>query len=457
MAEARATLVEGSVGRHLRSLTVPMIWGIAAIMSLNIVDTWFVAQIGERHLAAISFTFPVTMVLISLGIGLMAGTASALSRVVGSGDIQRVRRMTTDATLLATALAVVVTVAGLASMEWVFRAMGADDALLPLIEDYMTVWYSGFVFFLVPMVGFGAIRATGDSKLQSRIMIGVAVMNLVLDPLLIFGLAGLPRMEMQGAALASVLARAAGLFAGYWALQHRKNLLAFSFPSLEEFWRSNRDVLHVGLPAAGTNMIIPLAASIIVAIVATFGTDAVAGYGAATRIEQIALVVYYAMSSMIGPFVGQNLGAREYGRIEQAMSLCWKFCLWSGIALAVALVASGPSLVGFFGAGEEVNRVGSAYLWIVPVSFGLNGVVMVVNAAFNGLGKPLPAVAISMARMFVLTVPLAYLGSLMWGVNGVFAGVAVANAFSGVMAWVWIRRHFHRQFVMESETYGSNI
>ena len=125
--------------------------------------------------------------------------------------------------------------------------------------------------------------------------------------------------------------------------------------------------------------------------------------------------------------------------------------------MAVALVVSGPSLVGFFGAGAEVNRVGSAYLWIVPVSFGLNGVVMVINAAFNGLGKPLPAVAISMTRMFVLTVPLAYLGSLSWGVNGVFAGVAVANAVSGVMAWVWIRRHFRRQFAMESETYGTRI
>jgi Na+-driven multidrug efflux pump len=137
--------------------------------------------------------------------------------------------------------------------------------------------------------------------------------------------------------------------------------------------------------------------------------------------------------------VGQNLGAGKYDRIELAMVLCWRFCLWSGLALAAALVVLGSTFVGWFGTGEEVNRTGSAYLWIVPVSFGLNGAVMVINAAFNGLGQPMPAVAISLTRMFVLTVPLAYGGSMLWGVNGVFAGISLANILSGIMAWSWFK------------------
>lgn len=439
MTEKPANLTQGSVRGHLVSLTVPMIWGIAAIMSLNIVDTWFVAQLGERELAAISFTFPVTMVLISLGIGLMAGTASVLSRVLGSGDIQRVRRLTTDAALLAIALAIVLSVVGLLTMDQLFTVLGADQHLLPLIRDYMTFWYAGFIFFLVPMVGFGAIRATGDSKLQSNIMIGMAVANLILDPLLIFGLGGLPRMEMEGAALASVLARALSFVVGYWALRYKKKLITFALPGVAEFWRSCRSVLHVGLPAAGTNIIIPMATAVVIAIMAQFGSNAVAGYGAATRIEQITLVVYYAMSAMIGPFVGQNLGADQCDRIEQALSLCWKFCLRSGFAIAIALALTAPFLIGLFGNNEEVSQVGVTYLWIVPISFGMNGVVMVINASFNGLGKPMPAVAISLIRMFALTVPLAYGLSRVWGVNGVFAGVALANILSGVMAWSWIK------------------
>lgn len=434
-----AKLTQGPVRDHLVALTVPMIWGIAAIMSFNIVDTWFVAQLGEQELAAISFTFPVTMILVSLGIGLMAGTASVLSRVLGGGDIGRVRRLTTDATLLAIVLSIALSVAGLLTMDTVFSAMGADPHLLPLIRDYMTVWYAGYVFFLVPMVGFGAIRATGDSKLQGNIMMGVALVNLILDPLLIFGLGGLPRMEMQGAALASVIARALSFVIGYWALRYSKNMITFTRPGAAELWCSWRSVLHVGLPAAGTNIIIPLAHAIVIAIVAQFGSSAVAGYGAATRIEQVTLVVYYAMSAMIGPFAGQNLGAGLYTRIEQAMLLCWRFCLISGLAIAAVLAVAAPVLMGLFAENEAVSETGAIYLWIVPISFGMNGVVMVINAAFNGLGRPLPAVAISLTRMFLLTVPLAYGLSRIWGTYGVFVGLALANMLSGTLAWIWIR------------------
>lgn len=435
-----ATLIRGSVRHHLVSLTVPMIWAIAAIMSLNIVDTWFIAQLGEQELAAISFTFPVTMVLISLGIGLMAGTASVISRVLGEGDLKKVRRLTTDAGVLATLLAITCSVVGLLTMDWVFQTLGASAELLPLIRDYMVTWYVGFIFFLVPMVGFGAIRATGDSKLQSNIMIAAAVINLILDPLLIFGLMGFPRMEMQGAALATVIARALTFVVGFWALHYKKRMVTLTIPAVGDFFVSCRRIFHVGLPAAGTNIIIPLATGIVVALVAQHGANAVAGYGAATRIEHMTLVVYFAMSAMIGPFVGQNLGAQRYERIEQAFTLCWKFCLWSGLVIAGVLAISGPLLMGFFSDHSQVVEVGVAYLWIVPISFGMEGVVMVINAAFNGIGHPMPGVIISVTRMLILYVPLAYGLSLVWGVDGIFVGATLANILSGLLALWWFSR-----------------
>jgi len=440
MATPRATLTEGPVRGHLVSLTVPMIWGIAAVMSLSIVDTWFVAQLGEAELAAMSFTFPVTFTLVSLGIGMMAGTAAVLSRILGQGDVARVRRVTRDAAVLGALMAVIGSLIGLLSVDGVFRALGADDALLPLIRDYMVTWYAGFFFLLVPMVGLGALRATGDSRLQSRIMIATAVANLILDPLLIFGLAGFPRMELQGAALATVIARALGFAAGYWALQVNKRLVTYELPGLREFLASCRQVLHVGLPAAGTNMIIPLATGVVVALLARHGSNAVAGFGAATRIEQIVLVPYFAMSSMIGPFVGQNLGAGRYERIEQAMSLSGRFCVGSGLLIAAVLAPAAPVLMRQFADHPQVVEAGVLYLWIVPASFGLAGMVMVVNAAFNGLGRPLPGVAVSATRMVLLYLPLAWLLSLAWGVAGVFAGAALANVISGAGAWVWFRR-----------------
>jgi len=440
MTPPKAELTEGPVRAHLVALTVPMIWGIAAIMSLNLVDTWFVAQLGEQELAAMSFTFPVTFTLVSLGIGLMAGTASVISRVLGEGHIDRVRRLTTDAALLGTLLAAVLTAIGLLTVDEVFRLLGAGEDILPLIRDYMVTWYAGFFFFLVPMIGLGAVRATGDSKLQRNIMVAAALVNLVLDPLLIFGLAGLPRLELQGAALATVIARALSFFAGYWALHYRKQLVAHSLPAAQELLSSWRRVLHVGLPAAGTNMIIPLTTGVIVALLAGYGSHAVAGFGAATRIEQIVLVPYLALSSMIGPFVGQNLGAGRHARIGEALALSARFCLVSGLVIALLLALLAGPLMGQFADHGEVIDVGMLYLWIVPLSFGPAGMVMVVNAMFNGLGRPLPGVAVSMLRMLGLYIPLAWLLSRWWGPAGGVTAAAAANIISGVTAWLWLRR-----------------
>ncbi len=440
MTVPRPTLTVGPVHQHLLALTVPMIWGVLALMSFNLADTWFVAQLGELELAAMSFTFPVVMVLLSLGIGLMAGTASVLARLIGRNEPERVRRVTTDALLLAAGLAVVLSLIGLATIEPLFRLLGASDEVLVLIAEYMRVWYAGFALLLVPMVGLGAIRATGDSRLQSRIMMASAGLNLVLDPLLIFGLAGLPRLELQGAALATVLARAMMLVAGYWALARRKQMLTFILPSLQDLRTSWAMVLHVGLPAAGTNIIIPAATAAVVALIAQFGASAVAAFGAATRLEQLVLVVFYAMSAVIGPFVGQNLGAGLHDRIHTAVRQCAVFCLGFGLVCALLLALAGRVLMAQFSDSAEVVGLGAAYLLIVPLSYGAAGIVMVVNAAFNGLGQPLPAVAVSAIRMGALYLPLAWLGGRAGGVVGVFAAACVANLVSGTIAYRWFQQ-----------------
>jgi len=417
-----------------------MIWGIFAMMAFNFTDTWFVAQIGERQLAAMSFTFPVVMLMISLGIGMMAGTSSVIARAIGAGRRERVRRLSTDALLLAFLLSLACTALGLATMDSLFAALGADETIRPLIREYMTIWYGGYVFILVPMTGFGAMRATGDSRLQSKIMILASLMNLALDPLLIFGLAGFPRLELEGAAVATVLSRAASLAAVFWGLHRKHRLLDPSIPTLADFRASCASVLHVGVPAAGTNMIVPAATGAVVAIIATFGPAAVAGHGAASRIEHLTLVGFFALSAVIGPFVGQNLGAGQIERIAKALEISALFCVSLGLVVAVALAGGADPLMGLFSEAADVQSVGTLYLWIVPISYGAYGVIMVVTAAMNGLGHPMPAVAISAIRMIALYFPLAWLGAQLAGVTGIFVGISVANVISGAIAYVWFLR-----------------
>ncbi|MDH3688473.1 MAG: MATE family efflux transporter [Gammaproteobacteria bacterium] len=437
MTKPLSTLTEGSVRHHLVVMTIPMIWGILAIMSMYLADTYFVGQLGPRELAALSFTFPVVMVVVSLSIGLSAGTSSVLARAVGEHDNQKVRRLTTDSLSLSLVLVVIVSAVGIATIDPLFRWLGATEDLLPLIHDYMELWYVGMVFLVVPMTGMGALRATGDSKTPGFVMTAAAIVNLVLDPLLIFGLAGLPRMELTGAAAATVIARAVTFVITLWGLKFKLNVITFARVTIAEVLASWSRIMHVGLPATGTNIIIPVANGIAVAMISQYGPNAVAGFGVATRVESLALVIFYAMSAVIGPIVGQNLGAGKLERISEAMRLSMIFCVTLGLALALVLGLGAKPIASLFTDEPAVIAVATDYLWIVPISFGAAAVVMIVNAAFNGLGKPIPAVIVSVTRMIVLFLPLAFLGGRWFGVSGIFAALSLATLIVGVGAYMW--------------------
>jgi Na+-driven multidrug efflux pump len=174
-------------------------------------------------------------------------------------------------------------------------------------------------------------------------------------------------------------------------------------------------------------------------MIATFGTEAVAGFGVASRIETMMLVLYYAMSSIIGPFVGQNLSAGKEDRILRSLWLCSVFCIASGLVIAVLLAALSGVLPGLFSEDPEAIRVTRLFLWIVPISYGAYGMVMVMNAAFNGLGKPMPGVWVSLLRILALYIPLAMLAKQFFGVLGIFAAYAVANIVTGLFAYLWAR------------------
>ena len=188
----------------------------------------------------------------------------------------------------------------------------------------------------------------------------------------------------------------------------------------------------------------PIGLAVVTAMIARFGPEAVAGFGVASRIESLVLVIYYAMSAVIGPFVGQNLAAGKEDRIQLSLRLCASFCIASGLVIAAVLALMSGFLPTLFSSSEEVIGVTRLFLWIAPISYGTYGIVMVVNAAFNGLGNPMPGVVISVTRILVLYVPLAMVGMHFFGVIGIFAAYAVANILSGILGYIWARNNAHR-------------
>jgi len=439
MQSRKAKLAEGSVGRHLVNMTVPILFGITMMMAQSIIDAWFLGKVGDSALAAFSFGFPILMVITSVAIGLGAGTSSVVARAIGADDHRRARRLATDSLLLSFLITASMAVVGILTINPLFKLLGAPADMIPMIRSFMTILYCGVPFLVVGMVGTSSMRATGDTVLPGKLMMAGAVLNVILDPIFIFGLGPIPAMGLNGAATAALIARGAMFIGTVYFMMHRLDMLSFSKPNPAELRKSWTDILHVGLPAAGTNAIIPVAMTLITAMIARYGPDAVAGFGVASRVESLVLVIFYALSSVIGPFVGQNFSAGNEPRIQHALKLCGVFCIGSGFAIAVLLALSADFIPTLFSQNPDVTNVTRLFLWIAPVSYGAYGVVMVMNAAFNGLGKPMPAVYISAIRMMVLYLPLAFLGRFWFGIAGIFGAYAVANLLSGLLSYTWAR------------------
>ncbi len=407
-------------------------------------DLFFISRLGDAPLAAVSFAMPVIWLIYGIGIGFEAGAASCVSRAVGRGNTGQARRLTTDTMVLGTIVALMLCLAGLVTIDPVFSLLGATAELMPLLTDYMSVWYWVAPLDIALWTSLASIRARGNTLLESKVITVAAFLNLVLDPIFIFGLFGFPRLEIQGAALATLVSTGAMLLFTLAHLHFRLKVYANPMAPLKVIFESWRHMLHIGIPAMITNAIIPLSSGIVVALIATYGVDTVAGFGIAMRIEPIFLIPFYALSAVSSPFFGQNFGAQKFDRLFEARRVATRFCAGFGLALAVVLILIAKPLSGLFSQSETIQEVATHYLWIVAVSYGAYGLVMSVNASFNGMGKPIPGVIISSCRVIVVFLPLAFLGRHLFEMPGLFVATTLSNLLMGTVAFAWLGRELNQ-------------
>ena len=437
-------LTTGPVAAHLRRQGMPFALGLVAIFSFEVADLFFISKLGDVPLAAISFTMPVILLIYGIGIGFEAGAASCVSRAIGRRDLVQARRLTTDTMVLGALVALLLCFTGLATIGPVFSLLGATPELMPLIRDYMSVWYWVAPMDIALWTSLASIRARGNTLLESKVITVAALLNLVLDPIFIFGLFGFPRLEIEGAALATLVATSSTLLFTLLYLHLRLKVYANPFAPLRVVFNSWRHMLHIGIPAMITNAIIPVSSGIVVALIATYGVDAVAGFGIAMRVEPIFLIPFYALSAVSSPFFGQNFSSHKYDRLLEARQAVTRFCLVFGLALAIVLVLIAKPLSGLFSQSESIQMVAVHYLWIVAVSYGSYGLVMSANASFNGMGRPIPGVVISTCRVIIVFLPLAFLGRYLFGLPGLFAATTLSNLLMGAVAVIWLGRHINQ-------------
>ncbi len=432
-AHRKTDLTIGEVRPHLVRLTIPMVWGIFASISFQLVNTYYVSLLGTKALAAITFTFPVTFIMFSVFMGFGIAMSSVLSRLIGEGRTEDMKRVTTQGLLLAFCVSLGFAALGIAFMHPIFRAMGANAEMIALIDDYMLIYFAGISLISLPIVGNAAQRATGDAFTQAMIMTIAAVSNAIIDPILIFGLFGFPRLELAGAAISTVLSNAFAMLAGLYVLK-RKDAIALEYLlNLKEFGDSARRLLFIAVPAGLTSGLPALVNSVIIHFLSRAGEAPVAAFGVATRVEAFAFIIMMALAVGMGPIIGQNYGARLYGRVRQTLVMALKFSVcWSLLVAAVLGIFAKP-LSHLFSADPDVAAIIMLYFWIVPFSYPLGNIVSGWGSAFNAMGRPQLSAAMLFIKMIVVLIPSVLLGYHLYNVAGVFWAIAIVNVVTGII------------------------
>ena len=360
-------LLKDPVASTIKRMTIPMIYGMTLLMTFNLIDTFFVSMLGTQPLAAISFTFPVTFTVISLMIGLGIGSSAVIAKFLGHNDHESAKDSATTALYMSAIVVMSLSFVGYLFTDELFSLMGANASLLPLIHQYMDIWYLGSVCLIGPMIGNAVLRASGDTKTPSIVMGGAGLINAVLDPIFIFGFGPIPAMGLEGAAIATLIS---WLFAFVFIviiLTKHKKLIHTQLIPMKRFMLSCRGILKIGLPAAGANMLTPVAAAIMTAIAATYGESVVAGFGVGSRIESIASLIVLAMSMTLPPFISQNLGAGHMNRVQKAYKTSIRFVMCWQIIVYLILIISAPWIASVFTKEQIVADIIVLFIWILPL------------------------------------------------------------------------------------------
>ena len=447
-----ATYTEGAIRDHVAKLSSVMILGFLAMTVGQLIEIFYIGKVGKAELAAVTFMFPISMSLNALTRGIGIGAATLIAQSMGAGDREQTAMTVTHCYILVLIFTIAVALVGQFGASYLFILLGASDQVLVLATHYAKIWLIGFPMMGLAMVSNGLIRSFGNPTFPGFIMTIAPVVQVIVGPFLIFGWAGLPMLGLEGAAWAFVLgAIAQVLLAAYWYFLREGLFRLSNGRFLASFNKSAVGILQVGIPAAASNMIQPLSMGVVTWLLAGFGTTVVAAFGVASRIESVVGMVVIGISTSVVPLVGQNWGARKFERVHEALNTCYAACLIWGLLAATIMWFGAGYFVNFVNDDPGLVDVAVTFLHIIPFSIGFMGLIVVSTHAFNALRRPMPALFLSVARLLIVYIPLALLGSHFFGYIGVFAATAITNVLVGIVAVVWNRRTLSREQQLLSE------
>lgn len=435
-------LADENIGGLLWRLSIPATVGMTVMATYNLVDAIFIGRgVGTLGIAGLAICFPVQLAVMSVGHLIGMGGASIISRALGARDEARAHRTLGNVLTLALLFGACITGVGFGFLDEILRLFGATEAILPYAREYLSIVLWGSAFRCYVMSHNSIIRSEGRARVAMSTMLIGAGVNIVLDPILIFGL----NMGMRGAALATVIAQGCttAFIAGYFATG--RSGLSMRFSDMRLSFRIVRETLAVGAAsfsrmAAGSLLIV-----ILNHILGHYGGNlAIAAYGVIGRLLQFSFMPVIGFAQALQPVAGFNYGAGRFAMAKRALRVsCVRSTLLAAGAFVVLMTLARP-LIGLFTRDEELIALAVPALRTVAAAFPVVGIQVMGASMFQAFGRAVPAVVLSLARQIIFLIPLVIVLPLLFGLSGVFAAFPAADVLATAITVLMLVREFAR-------------
>jgi len=402
-------LIVQPIPKLIKNIAIPASIGFFFNTMYNVVDTYYGGLQSTQALAALSLSFPIFFIILALGSGISRGATVLIANSLGAGDKNKAEKYGCQALSFSIVFSIFLTAAGLIFAPALFKILGAQGEYLKIALSYADVIFYGAVFFLLTHSLNGILIAEGDTKTFRNLLILGFFLNLIFDPWFMFGGLGLPAMGLAGVAWATVVIQAILCILLFRKIMSREPFKHLHIKHLIPNKKYYLDIIKQGLPASLNMMSIAVGIFIITYFISSFGKSAVAAYGIATRIEQIAILPSIGLNMAVMALIGNNNGAKKFNRVKETFSKGLKYGILLTLIGMVLVFIFSKTLMNLFSADIEVIQIGFTYLRISILMYLTYIILNICIATLQGLKKPLFALWSGLYRQLVMPGIIIYI------------------------------------------------
>jgi putative MATE family efflux protein len=442
MSDHNIDFTQLSIKKSIFLLSIPMIVEMMMESIFAVVDIFFVGQLGNYALATVGLTESILMIIYSIGMGISMAATAMIARRFGEKNHKQAGTAAFQLIFSGAILAVILGATTYFFAADILRLMGASEELIAYGVGYSKIIFAGNIVIVLLFLINGIFRGAGSPQLAMRSLVLANGLNMILDPLFIFGFGSFAGWGIEGAAIATTTGRAIGVLYQLYHLFGGKHQLKILKENVVIHWTTIKKIFSISAGGMGQFLIDSASWIFLTRIIADFGADVLAGYTIAFRVIIFSILPSWGLSGAAATLVGQNLGAKLPDRAEKAVWITAKYNVIFLAFVTVLFVLFGESISSIFSTNEIAIEISGLALSIITLGYVFFGLGMVMIQAFNGAGDTRTPMLINIVVLWFMEIPLAYFlaKNLNWGPEGVFAAIAICHSFHALVSWFWFKR-----------------